>query len=83
MTRALALELAPWHITANGISPGPFATEMNRAIIDDPEKNAQFLARIPPAAGARWKRSAGWPSISVRKKPVSLPAPISSSTAAG
>lgn len=51
MTRALALELAPWHITANGISPGPFATEMNRAIIDDPEKNAQFLARIP---AGRW-----------------------------
>lgn len=51
MTRALALELAPWHITTNGISPGPFATEMNRAIIDDPEKNAQFLARIP---AGRW-----------------------------
>lgn len=51
MTRALALELAPWQITANGISPGPFATEMNRAIIDDPEKNAQFLARIP---AGRW-----------------------------
>lgn len=51
MTRALALELAPHHITANGISPGPFATEMNQPILDDPEKNAQFLSRIP---AGRW-----------------------------
>src|SRR5262249_15531309 len=29
VTRALALELAPDGITVNGISPGPFATEMN------------------------------------------------------
>lgn len=51
MTRALALELAPHHITANGISPGPFATEINKAILDDPAKNAQFLSRIP---AGRW-----------------------------
>ena len=47
MTRALALELAPHNITANGISPGPFATEMNKPILDDPERNAEFLSRIP------------------------------------
>ncbi len=29
MTRALALELAPFHITVNAICPGPFLTEMN------------------------------------------------------
>ena len=51
MTKALALELAPHSITANGISPGPFATEMNKPILDDPEKNAQFLSRIP---AGRW-----------------------------
>jgi len=46
-TRALALELAPEHITVNGISPGPFATEMNLRLQQDPEVNAQFLSRIP------------------------------------
>lgn len=46
-TKALALELAPDHITVNGISPGPFATEMNQPLMDNPEINAQFLARIP------------------------------------
>ncbi|MCX6591956.1 MAG: SDR family oxidoreductase [Acidobacteria bacterium] len=47
MIRALALELAPEGITVNGISPGPFATEMNTPLMNDPEKNAQFLAKLP------------------------------------
>ncbi len=47
ITRTLALELAAEAITANGISPGPFATEMNRPLIENPEMNAQFLASIP------------------------------------
>ncbi len=47
MTRALALELAPEGITCNGISPGPFATEMNRPLMENAEANAQFLANIP------------------------------------
>ena len=52
-TKALALELAPEQITVNGISPGPFATEMNTPIINNPEANAQFISRIPLA---RWGR---------------------------
>jgi len=46
-TRALALELAPERITVNGISPGPFATEMNLPILQNPEANAQFVSKIP------------------------------------
>ncbi len=50
-TKALALELAPEKITVNGISPGPFATEMNTPILQNPEANAQFISKIP---AARW-----------------------------
>ena len=47
LTRALALELTSEKITVNGISPGPFATELNRPILDNPELNAQFISKIP------------------------------------
>jgi NAD(P)-dependent dehydrogenase (short-subunit alcohol dehydrogenase family) len=47
MTRCLALELAPEAITVNGISPGPFGTEMNKPLMENPELNAQFVGNIP------------------------------------
>ena len=50
-TRALALELATEKITVNGISPGPFATEMNKPLMENEEMNRQFLAKIP---AGRW-----------------------------
>ena len=53
MTKAMALELAAERITCNGISPGPFATEMNRALIDSPEATARFLGSTPVG---RWGR---------------------------
>lgn len=47
LTRALALELATDNITVVGISPGPFATEMNTVLMQNPELNQQFLSNIP------------------------------------
>jgi NAD(P)-dependent dehydrogenase (short-subunit alcohol dehydrogenase family) len=47
MTRALSLELASEGITVMGISPGPFATEMNTPLLKDPQVNRQFTSRIP------------------------------------
>ncbi|HVW11752.1 MAG TPA: SDR family NAD(P)-dependent oxidoreductase [Bryobacteraceae bacterium] len=53
LTRALALEVADQGITVNGISPGPFGTEMNTPLMQNPELNAQFVANIPVG---RWGR---------------------------
>ncbi len=47
LTRALAQEVAPDGITVVAISPGPFGTEMNLPIMNNPEINAQFMSKIP------------------------------------
>ena len=47
LTKALAMELAPDGICVVGISPGPFATEMNIPLMNNPELNKQFLSKIP------------------------------------
>ena len=47
ITRALAQELAADGITVVAISPGPFATEINTALMENPELNRQFLSNFP------------------------------------
>lgn len=47
MTRTLALEWASHGITVNAILPGPFATEMNLPLLNDPEQYKRFAAQIP------------------------------------
>jgi NAD(P)-dependent dehydrogenase (short-subunit alcohol dehydrogenase family) len=47
LTRVLALEWATQGVTVNAICPGPFATDMNKPLLDDPEKYQAFVAKIP------------------------------------
>jgi len=47
MTRTLAVELAKTSITANCICPGPFATEINTAVMDDAEATEKLLSNVP------------------------------------
>lgn len=51
MTRAMALELAPWSITCNAICPGPFLTEMNQPIASTEEAKTQIVGAT---ALGRW-----------------------------
>ena len=61
MTRVLGLEFATTGVTVNAIAPGPFATEMNRSLLDDPVEVQGVRREIPDgplgrAAGARGRR---------------------------
>jgi len=47
LTKTLALEWADKNITVNSISPGPFLTEMNKKVLDNPENYQKFCERIP------------------------------------
>jgi NAD(P)-dependent dehydrogenase (short-subunit alcohol dehydrogenase family) len=47
LTRVMALEWAGTGVTANAICPGPFATEMNLPLLNDPVKYQEFVKKIP------------------------------------
>lgn len=47
LAKTQALEVAAAGVTVNAICPGPFGTEMNRPLMDDPKKYAEFVTRIP------------------------------------
>lgn len=47
LTRVLALEWATKGVTVNALCPGPFATDMNKELLNDPEKYRAFVEKIP------------------------------------
>ena len=51
LTRALAVELAPFNVQVNGIVPGFFRTQMNAALMDDAQFSAWVEKRTP---AGRW-----------------------------
>ncbi len=51
LTRGMAADLARHNIQVNAISPGYFATEMNKALVEDEEFSAWVTRRTP---AARW-----------------------------
>ncbi len=51
LTRALAVELAPWNVQVNGIAPGFFRTEMNAELIANAEFSSWVERRTP---AGRW-----------------------------
>ncbi len=55
LTRTMALEWAPLGIRVNALCPGPFETEINTPVLNNPEANQWFLQRIPLG---RWGRPA-------------------------
>ncbi len=53
LTRALAVEWAKYDVQVNGIGPGYFDTEMNAALVQNPEFDRWLKARTP---AGRWGR---------------------------
>ncbi len=54
LTRTLGVEWAPYNVLVNALAPGPFETELNRPLIDNPVAYRAFADKIPLD---RWGRT--------------------------
>jgi gluconate 5-dehydrogenase len=57
--RALAVELGPWNIQCNAIGPGWFDTELNKALLTNPDWLAMVQRRCPAGRYAQPEEIAG------------------------
>jgi gluconate 5-dehydrogenase len=51
LTKGMAIDWGPHGIQVNGLGPGYFKTELNQALVDNPEFSAWLIARTP---SRRW-----------------------------
>lgn len=59
LTKGMAADLARFNIQVNAISPGYFATEMNRALVEDEAFNAWVINRTPAQRWGKFEELVG------------------------
>jgi len=59
LTKGMAADLARYNIQVNAISPGYFATEMNKALVEDEAFNTWLVNRTPAGRWGEFRELAG------------------------
>jgi len=59
LTRTMALEWAPHKVTVNALAPGPFGTEMNRPLMENPVAYRAFADKLPVGRWGETEELAG------------------------